>query len=207
MNNNSNPSANMPTQNYNYIPKSPGSISELAKYYYNTQIRDAHPASQRHRRTYSDSALHEPINTQGHRGTKKIGEPDHDFVNQYVYEGASEEGLEGSERKIDKMEEEERSKEEEQEEEKRLAPSIQRRIVKKKLPKPSPRDIEEWDELELIEREVWGDFSTLPTSQMHQSRWQGVTSSSKGRFVQGTSLPTAKRAKAPISIASYLLQG
>ena len=106
---------------------------------------------------------------------------------------------------MDRMEEEE-EEEEEEEKEKGVEPDIQRRISKEKLPKPSPRDIEEWDELELIEREVWGDFSTPPTSQAHQSGWQGVTNS-RGRFSQGTSLPTAKRAQAPIGNANYLLQG
>ena len=107
---------------------------------------------------------------------------------------------------MDRMEEEEeRRSKEEKEEEKGVAPDIQHRIVKAKLPKPSPHDVEEWDELELIEREVWGDFST-PTSQAHQSGRQGATTSSKGRFGQRT-LPTAKRAQAPIGIANYLLQG
>ncbi|PUU79591.1 hypothetical protein B9Z19DRAFT_1064146 [Tuber borchii] len=208
MNNNSNPSANMPTQTYYYIPKSPGSISELAKYYYNTQIRDSasshHPSSRRYGRTYSDSALHEPIDILDHRVSKRVGEHDHDHdpVNQYVYKSAWEEGLEGSERKIHRMEgEERRSKEEE---ENGVALDIQHRIIKRKLRKLSPRDVEEWDELELIENEVWGDFST-PTPQAHQSGCrQGVTS--KGRVEQGT-LPTAKRAQAPIGIANYLLQG
>ena len=107
---------------------------------------------------------------------------------------------------MDRMEEEERkSKEEKEEGEKGVASDIQGRISKGKQPKPSPRDVEEWDELELIEREVWGDFST-PTSQAHQSGRQGVTTSSRGRFEQRT-LPTAKRAQAPIGIANYLLQG
>jgi len=105
---------------------------------------------------------------------------------------------------MDRMEEEERrGKEEEKEEEKGVGPYIQRRIGKGKLPKLSPRDLEEWDELELIEREVWGDIS-IPISQEHQFRWQSVTSS--GTFVQGT-LPTAQRAQAPIGTANYLLQG
>jgi len=181
MNNRSKPSANGPTQG-GYTPPSPGITSELAKHHYNVQIRDAwipRPSPQRYNRTSPTSTLHKPIDTLAYIGTKRTGGHSSDFANQCVQEGA----LEGEGRGVE--------------------PDIQPCIGNGKLPKPAQHEIEELDELALIERAVWGDFSK-PIPPVHESRSQDVTS--RGSSRQRT-LPKADRIQAQASIANYLLQG
>lgn len=182
MNNHSNPSSNKPTQ-ICYIPQSPGSISGLAKHHYNEQIRDARPSgpsSQRYRRTSSTSTLHQPIDTLNawypSLSSLLQGALINTFINEMVV--VFPDSFSSSE--------------------------DQHSTGEVKLPKPAPTDrIEEPDELELIEKRVWGDLSK-PTFPVHESRLQDVAS--RGSSRQGAS-PKANETHARIGIVSYLLQG
>ncbi|RPB00666.1 hypothetical protein L873DRAFT_1788847 [Choiromyces venosus 120613-1] len=170
MNTQSNPSEDFPNQGYSNRQSS-GAITELAKYYYNTQIRDAPSSGKLTNTSSSDSVLHEPIDALEDRDwEKKRRRASNEFSNKHVYEGALEDKLEGCDMWIDRMEEEEMARGEKSGRSWRatIKSDMQERLSKRERSSSSrfdPDKPEEPDELELIEKRVWGISTSIPPAQ------------------------------------------